>query len=470
MPESRYEGKKFLGELEFHSGKAAATFIACMLAAAVVAFVPAHSGLSTEGVFMLFILVFAAGLWITEAIPSFAVALLIMGLEILFLGTAGVIADDAPFDWTIFVAPWAAPTLWLFFGGFVMAEAAHVTGMDRRMARTVLSAVGHRPGNVLFGAMAITFLFSMFMSNTATTAMMVAVMAPVIAAIKEGDPYAKALLLGIPFAANIGGMGTIIGTPPNAIVAGLLGQQAEVSFFRWMLAGVPVAAVLFVLCYFYLRFSYPSKTSFIDVGGLKKDTETGEHIDRWKRLLVLPVFVLTISLWMLSPLHGVPTAVVSFLPVTIFAIAGILSVEEVRRLHWDVLLLLAGGLSLGVGIGETGLAQWMVDQLPTDALGLTALALLFAYMTWLLSNFMSNTAATNILAPIGIALGAGYNPQIVIPLALGASAAMCLPISTPPNAIAYSAGRLHNTDFIRGGLIIGILAPLLATLWLGWLY
>ena len=185
---------------------------------------------------------------------------------------------------------------------------------------------------------------------------------------------------------------------------------------------------------------------------------------RWQRWLVIGVFLATISLWMTTALHGMPSPVVSFLPIVAFAVSGVLTAEDVRKLHWDVLLMLAGGLSLGVGVVETGLAEWIVSGLPAG-LGILPLTLALAYLTWLVSNFMSNTAAANILVPLGMTMGAGFEPLAVVPMALAASASMCLPVSTPPNAIAYATGKINSADLLQIGLLIGILAPLLAVLW-----
>lgn len=439
------------------------------LFAALIALVPDYANLDPAAMWTLFILIFAAGLWMTEAIPAFAVAILIIGLEILILGRPGGVFATGPKDWQMFVDPWSSPIMWLFMGGFVLGQAAQTTGLDRMMARFVLKGFGTKPPYVLLGAMGLTFVFSMFMSNTATTAMMMSVVAPVIAAIDKKDPFVKALLLGVPFAANVGGMGTIIGSPPNAIAAGLLQDSHNISFVEWMTLGLPPAIVLFFIAWIYLRFAHPSQSKTLDLRGLEWETRTGSFLPMWKRLIVFPVFMVTILLWMTGSLHGMPTAVVSFIPITVFAVTGILNVQQIRNLNWDVLLLMAGGLSLGVAIQKSGLAAWVLGLLPFDTMGLLAIAFVLAYVTTLLSNFMSNTAATNILAPLGIAVAVGFEPIVVIPLALGASTAMCLPISTPPNAIAFATGEMKSTDFLRGGVLMGILGPLLATLWVFWM-
>ena len=360
--------------------------------------------------------------------------------------------------------------MWLFLGGLVLGEAAQVTGLDRLFSRYVLKWFGNTPGAVLLGSMGITFLFSMFMSNTATTAMMMSVIAPIAVSISKEDPFAKALVLGVPVAANIGGMGTIIGSPPNAIAAGILSLTYPMDFTRWMLAGIPPALLLFVVAWLYLRTAYPSRKLSVDISGLDIGTRTGAQLPLWKRLLVMPVFVLTVILWMTSALHHIPTAVVSFIPITIFAIAGIITIHEIRHLHWDVLLLLAGGLSLGIAVQSTGLANWLVALLPTHQMGQIGMAFFLSYVTTILSNFMSHTAAANILVPIGMAVAVGFEPRIVVPMALGASTAMCLPISTPPNAIAFAGGRLATRDFLKSGLLMGCLGPAIAALWCLWLF
>jgi sodium-dependent dicarboxylate transporter 2/3/5 len=168
---------------------------------------------------------------------------------------------------------------------------------------------------------------------------------------------------------------------------------------------------------------------------------------------------------MSGPLHKVPTAVVSFVPIIVFTATGVLSAFDIRKLPWDVLLMLTGGLALGVGVSETGLADWLIGMVPTETIGKLALTAALAGVCMLLSNFMSNTAATNIIVPVAAAIGTGFDMQIIIPIALAASTAMCLPVSTPPNAIAFSHGRIESKDFLAGGILMGILGPALAVLW-----
>jgi sodium-dependent dicarboxylate transporter 2/3/5 len=178
-----------------------------------------------------------------------------------------------------------------------------------------------------------------------------------------------------------------------------------------------------------------------------------------RQLLVMVTFVATVILWVSSPWHGIPTTVVSFLPICVLTATGILGPDDIRKLPWEVLLLIAGGLSLGVAIADTGLAAWMVDQLPLEQFSPLAVAFAFCYLMIVLSNLMSNTAAANMVLPLVLAASANANPRMIVPIALCASAAMCLPISTPPNALVFGTRRLKTVDMLAGGLLIGLVSP-----------
>ncbi len=466
MVDTRRVSLKLLaGKLEVSSFNLFGRFILCLFFALIIAFYPEYEGMTEAARWAFFILLFAAGLWVTEAIPAFAVALLVMALEIAILGNPrlGIFATKAN-DWQIFVDPWASPLIWLFFGGFILARAASKTELDHWFATHVLIYFGKKPGAVLIGVMAITFCFSMFVSNTATTVMMMAVVAPVVSKFGASNPFSKAILIAVPFAANIGGMGTIIGSPPNAIAAGSLGLD-QINFLKWMVVGVPPALILSLILWLFLMRFYPSSTDEIDISSLMDYKREAKNLAVWRKVLVMIIFFITVGLWLSCPIHQIPTPVISFIPISIFAIVKVIDVEDIRGLSWDILLLLAGGLSLGVAVSKTGLASWMASTLPSDNLSVIGLAFGFSYLTVILSNFMSNTAAANILIPIGLAASASMEPLVVIPIALGASSAMCLPISTPPNAVAYATGNISSKDFLRGGILIGLIAPVIGTLW-----
>lgn len=461
---SRREIQRLLGRLEVRTWVPLGLMLACVAVAALLAFVPEHAGLSAAGRWAMFIVVLAAGLWVTEAIPAFAVGLLVISLEIATLGRVGGPWARGPDDWKVFIEPWGSPLVWLFFGGFVLARGIQRSGLDRSLSLRVLRRFGTRPPAVLLGAMGVTFAFSMFASNTATAAMMLAVLGPAVAGRKD-DPFAKALLLGVAFSANVGGMATIIGTPPNAIAAGLLADRDPIGFARWMTLGLPPALVLLVVAWAYLVRRHPCRDRTIDLGALASVPSLEPAMPRWRRGVVVAGVLATVGLWLTEPLHGASPPVVAFVPVALFTVSKVLGSEDIRKLEWDVLLLLAGGLALGVAVDRTDLATWLVGRLPIEAAGPLALTAALALATMVISNVMSNTAAANLMIPMGMALASGAETTVAVAVALSASGAMCLPVSTPPNALAYAGGLLHTRDFLVGGLLIGGLATALAVGW-----
>lgn len=445
---------------------------ACLAVALAVAFLPAYEGLSAEGHRALFILVLCAGLWITEAMPAFAVSLLAIGLAIVLLGQR---PDGSP-DWEKYVETWGSPLIWLFFGGFVLAAAANKTGLDRWMTTQTLRRLGHRPAVVLAGIMGATATLSMFLSNTATATMMVAMLTPMLWSGGEARSSARALLLGVAMAANIGGMGTIIGTPPNAIAAGALTEYNEVNFAEWMLLGIPPAAVLLAVAWCFLVLRFLGREAFVPSPDFKLSSgSAGPKAHVAQLALVVATFVVTVLLWLTSPLHGIPTTVVSFIPICVLTATATLDGDDLKELSWDVLLLIAGGLSLGVAVRDSGLADWLVQQLPLSTLSVVGIALVMAFATMFLSNLMSHTAAANVIIPLALALLGSANALLAVPIALAASLAMCLPVSTPPNAIVYGTRQLEAKDLLLAGLLTGLLGPFVVVAWtvlvlaLGWL-
>lgn len=488
----------------------AAKFFGSLVLAIVLAAVPLSSdcGLALEGGLALFILVFAAGLWATEAVPAFAVALLVIGLAILLLGGLWPSANsDLNLSWERYPATWGSPLIWLFFGGFILAQAAEKTGLDRWFAHLIVTRAGKRPSRLLAGCMATTFLFSMFVSNTAATIMMVAVALPIVRAFHHADRFRTGLMLGIAVAANLGGMATLIGSPPNAIAAGALmnlkrtsrtevnvaqsnsavgaiagtnaaesgaaesGSNNEpatpaprIDFLLWMAIAAPPAILSVILAWIYLNYRYHSWSTFVDLSSVDSSVAP-TLLPPWKISLVMVIFSATVLLWMTEGLHGLPVTVVSFLPICAFTVMGILNADDIRQLRWDVLLLIAGGLSLGVAVTDTKLAEWLVGLVPLQAMGPLGLAMCLALLTTLVSNFMSNTAAATILVPIAVVAAVGNEMQVVIPLALGASAAMALPVSTPPNAVVFSTEQVRTPEMVEAGILIGIVTPIIGTLW-----
>jgi sodium-dependent dicarboxylate transporter 2/3/5 len=468
LVDTRRQLRRLLGGLEVDSPRAALTFVLCLLAGwGAYAAASRWGGLTEAPARALFILVAAAALWVTEAAPAFAVGILVIALEVLLLADAGGAQRLGGAPWESYIAVLGHPLVWLFFGGFVLAAGTARTGLDRWLAARALGRFGSRPASVLAGVMTVTFGFSMFMSNTATTALMLALLAPVAALLAPNDPFKKALFLGTALAANVGGMGSLIGTPPNALAAGALSELPghSIGFLEWMAFGLPPASLLSIIGWLYLLRRYPAAAVAIDVRLIAAGDGAARESPRWRRWIVMATGIGTVVLWMTGGWHQAPTAVVSLLSIVVFTTTAVLRPTDIRGLPWDVLFLLAGGLALGDAIKSTGLADWMVAKVPLHTLGPLAMALALGYVVAIVSNFMSNTAAANVLIPIAISVSVGFEDQVVLPVAIAASAAMCLPIATPPNALVFSTGQVESADFVRSGLLLGGLAPLLAALW-----
>lgn len=467
--DTRASAKRLLGSFERSELRGMAKTGVCALLAFMTAWLPGilgwFEGLDPAGRIALGIMVLAASLWVTEAMPAFAVALLVIGLQVAIFGNpGGVWAAEGDSDaWITFVRPWASPIMWLFLGGFVLAHACSKTRLDRWLAGIVLGKLVGNPAKLLAGVMGITFVFSMFMSNTATAAMMVAVTAPLIAGLSEGSRLAKGMILGIASAANLGGIATIIGTPPNAIAAGQLG--GSVDFIRWMMIALPPALVLAATMYFLIRRWY-LKGESAALAPLEVETESSPREIR-HRNTVLVIFFATVAMWIGESVTGVPAAVVSLIAIVALSVSGVISARDMREIQWDVLLLLAGGLSLGVGVEVTGLAQWFASHVPEN-LAPVAVAVVFSAMGLFLSNLMSNTAAAALLIPLAAGLVGGQHAALVtVCIAISCSAAMSLPISTPPNAIAYGTGRLVARDFLLPGAVAAF-GMVFVLFWLVW--
>lgn len=452
------------------------SFFISLLFALVLAYVPEYT-LSKDGVNTLFILVFAAGLWVSEAIPAFAVSLLVIALEILLLGFSDFDFSDQS-GWEIYLKQWSSPLIFLFLAGFIMALAASKTKLDVWLAKRVLLLVGNRPQNIITGLMAVTYILSMFISNTATAAMMMTILAPMLYNIDSSNKFSKAIILSVAVSANLGGMATIIGTPPNAIAVGILAQNAP-SFIGWMgLALVPSLIMVVMLRYMLLKL-YPSNQEHIDLQSITEvehfDDSTKEFsgmpiIPSWKKSVTILIFVVTILLWLSGPWHHIPTTAISFIPIIGFTLFGIIDADDICKIRWDVIILIIGGLSLGFAVSKSGLDMWLATLISTDGFSVLWITLIFSYFVVVISNFMSNTAATNITLPIVVAIAATLSADsssfAAIAVALSASFAMSLPVSTPPNAIVYATNKIHSKDFLIIGAVTALIGPLAVVGWL----
>jgi sodium-dependent dicarboxylate transporter 2/3/5 len=411
------------------------------------------------------------------------------------------------------LAPFADPIIFLFIGSFMLAEAMFTHRLDRRIAFSALStrAVGGSPTRILFVFGAVATGLSMWISNTATTAMMFPIGLSIVAHLTQGresDPasrnFATAMMLMAAFGASIGGLGTPIGTPPNLIGKGMLERIADVqiSFFQWMLIGVPLAVLLFLFLVFYFRWRL--------LGGLKIDLAGAHRIQEELKKLgpispgqrnTLIAFGVTVLLWLLPGILAIvglgtsafAAAYEASVPESVAAMIGAillfllptnwrarrftLTWEQAVRIDWGIVLLFGGGLAMGALAFSTGLAEsigrGITSWLPVHST--FSLTVLFTAVAIVMSEAASNTASANMIVPVAIAVAqaAGIDPiEPALGATLGASMGFMMPISTPPNAIVYSSGYVPITAMMRHGIVLdvaGFVVIVAVVTGLGWL-
>lgn len=414
---------------------------------------------------VLFLLIFSVGLWLTEAVPPFAVGLFIMGFLGYALGNKMFI--DTPEDIHLYVNTFSSPVIWLMLGGFFLASAMTKVKLDEALIQGTLKVCGKNPKWILFGMMAVTMIASMLISNTATTAMVIAALMPLLHKLGKASSISKALILGIPIAATTGGMGTLIGSPPNAIAAGeLVHVNMPVNFVTWMIYGLPVTIILTGVAWWMLVTIFMKEAEPISLGAVthhKHETlDAPPALHRWTVIIILTV---TLLLWLTSPFHTLSASAVSAIPLVFLPLTRILKGEDIRDMGWDTLLLVAGGLSLGTALQHTGLLDLYAHRIAALDVPNLAFFFLLAYATMLFSNIMSNTATSTVLIPLGMAILPNNQVEVAMIIGLSASTALLLPVSTPPNAIVYSSGFIEQKDFRYGGILIGLLGPALIILW-----
>lgn len=417
---------------------------------------------------LLTIFLLAALLWVLEPVPVFATSILIIALQLVMISDKGLypfrIAPEHHelgelLTYTDIFSAFSSPIIILFMGGFALAIAAAKYDLDNNLARVLLKPFGHQPRFIMLGLMLITAVFSMFMSNTATTVMMLALLGPIVASAPKGDTGIKALVLCIPIAANTGGIATPIGTPPNAIALQYLTGEHSIDFLTWMMMGLPFVFIQLTIAWLLLQKLFPAsqKSMTLKLSGTFKRG--------WRAITVYITFALTIVLWMTTKLHGMNTYVVSIIPLTVFTLTGIMGKAELKQINWDVLWLVAGGIAIGIGLDKTGLASALAHAIDYESLSPIAVVLTLSVVCWLMANFMSNTATANLLMPIAAAIGAsmpslasiGGLQSLLVVVAFSASLGMILPVSTPPNSLAYSTGLINSKDMAKTGVIMGII-------------
>ena len=421
------------------------------------------------------IFVFATLSWLTECIPSWATSLGIITIMCL------TVSDNAlmPFkgenigelmDSKHIMASFADPTIMLFLGGFILAAAATKSGLDVLLARNLIRPFGTKSENVLLGFLLITGIFSMFVSNTATAAMMLTFLTPVFAALPANGKGRIALTMSIPIAANLGGMGTPIGTPPNMIALKFLNDPAGlnmgIDFGHWMAFMFPLVIILLIISWRILLFFFPFSKKTIELEIKGWPVHHG-----WRMNVVIVTFIITILLWVIpKSVTGIDSYNVAMVPIGVFAVTGVITAKDLQEINWSVIWMVAGGFALGFGMNGSGLADAALESIPFGEWSPIVILLISGLICYILSNFISNTATAALLVPILAVVCTGMGDKlhalggtstVLIGIAIAASSAMCLPISTPPNAIAYSTGLVKQNDMLKMGLICGIVSLVL---------
>jgi solute carrier family 13 (sodium-dependent dicarboxylate transporter), member 2/3/5 len=425
--------------------------------------------------------------WVTEALPVAATAL----VPIVAFPIAGV------GDMQQAAVPYANPIIFLFLGGFMLALALERWNLHRRIALTILNRVGARPAALVAGFLVTTAALSMWVSNTATAMMMLPIGLSVIkllhadgvAALPAGEDrnIAIALLLSIAYGATIGGLGTLIGTPPNALLAAYMAEThgTSIGFGQWMLLGVPLVVIMLPLAWLVLtRIAFPVGDAAIPGAQAVISREfdaLGPMRPPAKRVAF--IFAATAVLWMIRPaisdlfpgLSLSDPAIAIGAALALFATpanAGngefLLNWDWAKRLPWGVLILFGGGLSLAAAIAQSGLAQWIGQTMTTGAgWPLFLIVLLIAFIVIFLTEITSNTATAAVFLPLvsAFAVSLGTSPiTLMVPVALAASCAFMMPVATPPNAIVFASGAVTIPHMARAGLLLNLAAIFLIVL------
>lgn len=403
--------------------------------------------------------IMAAVLWITEALPLPVTALLIP----VGLATVGVFEASDAYN------SFGSPVLFLVLGGYSLAVAVEANGVDRWLARRILGMAGSQTIGLLIALMVSSAVLSMLISNTATTALLLPVVLGILSQRQADANLRRLLLLGVAYGASIGGVATLTGSAPNAIAAGLL----EIGFLEWLSFGLPVSLTMLAVAVPVLWLTYPPEKKQFSVS-------LGEELPLTRGAKrTITVIGITLLLWLFGPAAGkllqLPPALFGSAAVASIAVALLMLIRCVswkaleKGIHWGVLLLLGGGLSLGRGLTESGAADWLAGLLATSVgdLPMFALLLVLVSIGVFATELISNTAVTAKLAPIlmGVALQLGLESHsLVVPVAIATSMAFMLPVATPPNALVHASGHVAQRDMMRAGLRLNLAAIVVITL------
>nr|WP_298997545.1 DASS family sodium-coupled anion symporter [uncultured Allomuricauda sp.] len=416
--------------------------------------------------------------WITEAVSISVTALLPLLLfpllKILPIGEVG--------------ANYGSPIVFLFFGGFVMALALEKVNLHRRIALNIIRLTGTTPNRVILGFMIATASLSMWISNTASTVVMLPIALSVIKLLiddedgftKNDQNFALSVMLGIAFSANAGGIATVIGTPPNSVLIGLLENEynTEISFLKWMTLGLPFSIIMIGISYLVLvkwmfpnrdlKFSASKEVIFQELEKLGPTTG--------KEKMVLVIFAVTVFLWIFRTLINsiFPTLGLSDTMISIFAAIALFAIPynvkkgefiikwgDTSKLAWGILILFGGGLALAKGMSVSGIVDLVATIIAQSEISIVFTAFLLILLMLFMTELMSNVALVAVLAPVVAGIAIGLNVPILyllIPVTMASSCAFMLPMATPPNAIVFASGYVKVPEMARVGVILNLIA------------
>ena len=422
-----------------------------------------------------------AFLWISEAIP-FAVTALLPVVLFPFAGICNV---------TVAAAPYANPVIFLFLGGILIANGLQRSCLHKRIALKIICLAGTRQSALIAGFLVASAFLSMWVSNTAVALMMLPIAISVIVLFRAQNDtsFAPALVLTVAYGSSIGGMSTLVGTAPNAILSGFMLENygVTISFLGWMLLALPPVLILLGLAWLVLtKLAFRIKGNAVEDAGDLLRVETGSLGPMSVgELGVMVVFFATAGLWLArgflqSWVPWLTDATISmaggialfFLPLDRMWSSSILDQETLKKIPFDVLLLIGGGLSLAAAIHTNGLAAW-IGSFAHQAASLPAPAVVCSilFIIICLAELTSNTATTSAFLPVGAALAAGLNLPplpLLAGIALASSCGFMLPVSTPPNAIVFSSGYVSMSQMIRSGILLNFGSWIIFSFWLGW--
>ncbi|MCO4780534.1 MAG: DASS family sodium-coupled anion symporter [Flavobacteriaceae bacterium] len=437
--------------------------------------------LSTQGDAVIAVALWMVTWWLTEAVSISVTALLpLLLFPLLDIMPIAEVGNN-----------YGSPIIFLFFGGFVMALALEKVNLHRRIALNIIRITGTTPNKVVLGFMIATASLSMWISNTATVVVMLPIAMSVIKLLiddvdgftKKDRNFAVSVLLGIAFSANAGGIATVIGTPPNSILIGLLENeyQIEISFLKWMVFALPFSIIMIGLSYITLvHLIFPSKgLNFSASNEVIQEELRKLGPTRSKEKMVLGIFAVTVSLWIFRtlinsvfPSLGLSDTMISmFAAISLFAVPFnlkkgdfILDWKDTEKLAWGILILFGGGLALAKGMSVSGIVDQVSQSIAAGNFSITATASLLILLMLFMTELMSNVALVAVLAPVvaGIAIGLGI-PMVylLIPVTMASSCAFMLPMATPPNAIVFASGFIEVKDMVKAGILLNLVAVLI---------